>query len=77
MNELIADAKKVMMMSNKTFNNIKKCIEFVVASYVPRLLECRSSISATFNVFEFISRLIYISAKLIMQNAVIQKFKII
>ena len=33
--ELIAVAKEVMMISDETFNNINKCIGFIVLLYVP------------------------------------------
>ena len=62
------------MMSDETFNHIKKCNEFVVLLYVPYWLECTSLISATLSDLEFISQLNQFSDTNIA-NAFIQKFE--
>ena len=59
------------MIIDDTFNNIKKCIEFVVLLY---WLECTSPISATLNDFELISQLNQFSDTNIA-DAVIQKIE--
>ena len=62
------------MMSDETFNHIKKFNEIVVLLYVPHWLECTYPISATLNDLEFISQLNQFSDTNIV-NAVIQKFE--
>ena len=62
------------MMTDETFNNIKKFIEFVVLLYVPCWLECRSPISTTLNDFELLFQLNQFNDTNIA-NAVIQKIE--